>query len=217
MNDFDDFYIMDGVLISYKGNGGDIIIPSEVKEIGDNAFSGSDIMSLRAYNNLSRIGEKAFLNCLSLSAVCIGSEQEQATASLSEDDGEGVETEICESAFSGCSALKKVKLSDCVKRIGNRGFYGCYSLENITMPNGIKSIGERAFLGCGFLTSISIPNGITSIDEFVFQGCQRLTDILIPSGVTVIDNGAFGYCRGLESIIIPDRESISDLHPTISY
>ncbi len=47
------------------------------------------------------------------------------------------------------------------------------------------------------------------------------TDVVISSTydgfpVTGIGNGAFSDCRSLTSVVIPDRESISDLHPTIS-
>ena len=36
-----DFVIENGVLKKYTGKGGDVVIPEDVKEIGENAFEGN--------------------------------------------------------------------------------------------------------------------------------------------------------------------------------
>lgn len=49
--------------------------------------------------------------------------------------------------FEGCSALKKVLLSDGLNGIGDRAFFGCSSLDLLIIPDSVSEIGQEAFMG----------------------------------------------------------------------
>ena len=111
-----DFVIKDGVLIEYKGPGGDVTIPSGV----------------------TSIGERAFLECSSLTSVNIPS---------------GV-TSIGDSAFVGCYSLTSITLPDGMTWIGSQAFFCCENLTSITIPASMVFIGGVAFDSCDSLTDV---------------------------------------------------------------
>ena len=118
-------------------------------------------------------------------------------------DGKSV-TKIGESAFSECTSLISITISDSVTSIDDGAFLGCTSLKNIKIPNNITSIGWAVFSGCEGLKNVTIGSNVTSIGEDAFTGCTGLTSIVIPNSVTSIGSFAFDYCTGLTSITIPD-------------
>lgn len=62
-----DFEIKNGVLVKYTGTDTDIVVPPEVKEIGDKAFSGcAHLKTVILPPNLQKIGADAFLHCANL-------------------------------------------------------------------------------------------------------------------------------------------------------
>ncbi len=64
------FYIENGVLSKYDGNGGAVTIPSTVTVIGESAFSyKGNITSVTIPSTVISIGRKAFYNCNSLVSV----------------------------------------------------------------------------------------------------------------------------------------------------
>ena len=66
-------------------------------------------------------------------------------------------------AFSYCSSLKSIVISNSVTSIGEYAFYSCDSLKSIVIPNSVTSIGDDAFYSCDSLTiyceSTSKPSG----------------------------------------------------------
>ena len=78
-----------------------------VREIGKNAFDGSNVKEVIILNNVAKIGEFAFANCKNLARVAMGS---------------GV-TEIAGFAFWFCPSLIDVSLGANVKTIGGCAFW----------------------------------------------------------------------------------------------
>ncbi len=122
-------------------------------------------------NTVTAIADKAFLNCLSLVDLSIGS---------------GV-TNIGYLAFAGCSSLNNITVDSNNKNfcsengvlfnkemttliqypIGNsRTFY--------IIPNGVEKIGAGAFADCSVITSVTIPQTVVIIEELAFSGCRWL-------------------------------------------
>ncbi len=62
----------------------------------------------------------------------------------SEIDGKAVTT-IGYEAFSDCTSLKSVTISESVKSIYRYAFSNCTSLKSVTIPESVKSIGADAF------------------------------------------------------------------------
>ena len=110
---------------------------------------------------------------------------------------------ICDDAFSKCSSLTSIVISNSVVSIGD-GAFKFSSLSNIVIPDSMTSIGSGAFWGCCSLSNIGIPSCVTNIANFLFCGCRSLSDIVIPDSVTSIGIGAFSNCRFLSNIVIPD-------------
>ena len=118
---------------------------------------------------------------------------------------------ICDNAFSGCSSLTSIVISNSVVIIGDSAFRYCNSLSKIVIPNSVTSIGDWAFSDCTSLSNIVIPDSVTNIGDGVFFQCSSLTSVVIPESVTSIGKQAFSNCAFLSNIVIPDSvTSIGD-------
>ena len=150
-------------LPSWSFNGG------ELEELDVNCPFGSDtfaqittLKKVTLRDSITKIPEKAFLNCTGLQTVSIPS---------------GL-TKIGSQAFFGCSSLQDVTLPASLTEIGYQAFRDCDALTSIIFPDSLTKIGESAFSGCTGLTYISYGNGIDDIGGNAFGGC---------TGVKVID------------------------------
>lgn len=96
----------DGILLAYRGNGGDIEIPDTVKRIGPQAFSDNNsILSVVLPDSVIEIGEDAFHNCKNLTTVTGGNHVRI----------------IRDRAFSGCN-LDSAHIGENVEYIGLASF-----------------------------------------------------------------------------------------------
>lgn len=116
---------------------------------------------------------------------------------------EGV-TSIENKAFSNCTSLKSIAISNSVKSIGKWAFSGCSNLTSIIIPDGVLSIGACTFYDCYKLTSVTIPDSVKEIEYCAFEKCSSLKRITIPDSVKEIGWGAFDGCISLISIAIPN-------------
>ena len=123
-------------------------------------------------------------------------------------DSEGVKhkvTSIGNAAFSACTKLTTITISDSVTSIGSAAFRACSNLTTITIPDSVTSIGGYAFNNCPKLTTITIPANVTRIEDDTFWQCTGLTSITMPDSVASIGDSAFRNCSSLTSIIIPNN------------
>ncbi len=103
-------------------------------------------------------------------------------------------------AFCGCSSLKRIKIPNSVKHIGEGVFAYCTSLESVEISDSVKCIGEGAFAYCYSLKSINIPSSVRSIGECAFAKCESLKSIVIPISVQRIGPRAFVDCTSLREL-----------------
>ena len=141
---------------------GDITIPETV-EYNDIIYS------------VTRIGNKTFYNCLSLTSVTLPNSV----------------TSIGEWAFYNCLSLTSVTIPNSVTSIGEWAFADCVSLTSIDLP-GVEEIGYYTFVDCKSLTSVALSNTLTTIEGSAFDNCESLTSITIPSSVTNIESAFYG-------------------------
>ena len=133
-------------------------------------------------------------------------------------------------AFSHCTALESIKLSESITTVGYQVFEYCGKLLDLTIPKGINTfntstyisfltgssikniviedgrtvINNNMFYGAQKVTNIEIPESVTIIGKSAFRECKALTNIKLPKNLTTIDNYAFDYCSSLTSIELPE-------------
>jgi len=168
------FYQCDSIL--------SVIIPANVKTIGNYAFDKSSLESINFGESslLETIGEGAFSYTKITSVVIpatvrkIGDVGFTGTTleSIVFEEGSLLET-IGENAFSMCPWITSVVLPANLRIIGMYGFYTSVRLKSITFGEGslLESIGEQAFTQTQ-LESINIPKNVEiGENAFLRTGC----------------------------------------------
>ena len=149
------------------------------------AYVGTDTLA-RIPDNVRIIGRQAFANSQNVSTVLM-------TAVDS----------IENSAFSSCSNLKYVIISNSVDKIGDYAFGWCSSLKRVTIPTSVFSMGSNVFTGCSNLTircdAASKPASWPDNWVASWNPCQVVwnTPAPIKYTLTVLTNNAeFGTVTG---------------------
>lgn len=155
-------------LIAYVGMGGDVVIPSTVVTINDDAFAFyRGLTSVSIPNTVTSIGMEAFWGCDSLSSINIPSSVNS----------------IGKWAFQECAALTSVTIPNLVTSISEGVFYDCSGLASVTIPNSVTYIDTVAFHGCIGLTEIhSLASVAPTLGENVFEGVSSTIPVYIPCG-----------------------------------
>ena len=209
----------------------DVIIPHDIKSIGDYIFYNySSLRSVTIPNSVTSSGEQAFYGCSSLDTVHISDISAWCKINFTDEtsnpitnahnlylNGELVTdlvipdnvNSIGDYAFCDCSSLISVTVPNSVTSIGDSAFCDCSSLTSVTVPNSVTTIGDYAFCGCSSLTSMTVPNSVTSIGDYAFCDCSSLTSVTVPNSVTTIGYCSFNACRSLTNLTIPN--SVKDI------
>lgn len=119
-------------------------------------------------------------------------------------------------AFSRCSSLKELSLTENLRTIGDNAFEYCSGLTNVDIPRRVSSIGVAAFSNCGKLKEFTVNrnNVYFSAKDGVLFNYSKTTLICypcgmnnssysVPEGVTTIGQFAFENCSELTEIILP--------------
>lgn len=75
-------------------------------------------------------------------------------------------------AFSGCTALKHIKLSNNLMSIQADAFEKCSSLTSMIIPGSVISIGFASFISCDKLRTVYIPSSVIHYGLYAFSGCS---------------------------------------------
>ena len=181
-----DMEVIPSSFLSGKKNIMSLVLPSNTKEISQNAFSNCGrLKEIKLPETLTTIYSNAF----------------SSTGLTSIDIPESVTT-IGNHAFYDCNHLVSVTLPSTITRIEEYTFHNCSSLKSIALPQQITYIGQYAFQGCSSLTSITLPQELTEINYYTFNNCSSLISVEIPSKVNTIHNYAFQQCNNLETVTI---------------
>ena len=183
---------MTAEIVRLMNNSDKVIIPSSIVCEGETY-------------SVTCIGNNAFQNCSNLASITIPPTLRRVKTG----------------AFSGCTSLSKVIVTDIAAWCGiiydgddNNGDFPLgharhlYSDENteiteIVIPEGVTRIEPRAFRDAASVTSLTIPNSVINIESEAFRGMNSLTSIIIPDGVTTIGNNMFDGCFCMTSITLP--------------
>ncbi|MCL2522428.1 MAG: leucine-rich repeat protein [Erysipelotrichales bacterium] len=207
-----------------------VIFGNNLRVIGVNAFSATQIERADLPNNLYEIRDGAFNYSRNLQSVVIPLSLNRigrwafANTGITEIVIPEHIRNITDHMFAGSTNLVKVTLHDQILSIGNHAFHGVTSLEEIHIYGATRTIGEFAFARTTSLlsvtidygveeirrsafaetrfTSIELPDSITAIRDAAFFR-SHLTEIKLPSGITQIHAQTFAENRHLEEVIIP--------------
>ena len=178
---------------------GDVYIPSSVKEIGMEAFSGQTNLK-GVHIAAETVGRNAFKDCNNISTL----EIMQTTKKISESAFENV-----------MNGLTSIKFSEGLKQIGASAFKNCRALGDIVLPASLEELGVEAFSGCmnsHKKIDLSRCTNLKVIPEKAFYGCNSITSISFAEGLEDIESEAFAECRNcnVQNITFPNSlESIA--------
>ena len=184
-------------LIGYKGAGGNITIPSQIKKIDAGVFANKSSVTSVNLNTVETLGTGVFKGCNDLTTVVLGNNLKSIPAET----------------FWECRSLNSVTIPNSVTSIGENAFYQCASMSSITIPASVTDLSKDAFTQCDNLNSINVNNGgpYTSADGCVYNSSGTLlivpvgkTSVSIAAGTKEIATGAFKDCANLGSLTIPN-------------
>ncbi len=171
-------------------NADEIVIPTSVTSIGQEAFATTD-------------ADITFDTGSSIDTITKYSFSKYAGTTFTVPDS--VVT-IENSGFEGCTSLTSVEIPNTVTTIGLDAFKGCTSLVEVTLPLASPySATSPSYLSYFFggrsyytgekipasLKTVNIAEGTTAIPANAFVGCQTLDTINLPSTIENIAPGAF--------------------------
>lgn len=121
---------------------------------------------------------------------------------------------ISAGAFSGCTALEKLSISDTVAQIDLNAFGGCTSLaafevaadnKAFSSDGGVLFSADKKLLRCpvGKAADCTVPSGTVAIAGGAFKDCSKLESLVIPDSVISIGESAFENCAALKRITLP--------------
>ncbi len=152
---------------------------------GEKVFTKSGVTSVVLPHRLKEIPAETFKDCLSLESITVNDLLES----------------IGESAFSGCTELVDVNISDESKlsTIDAYAFKNCSKLKGFTAPK-IESIDKYAFLNCSTMTIVPVSDCLKTLGEGVFSGCIKINELTIPESVCSFGKNIFSGCSRLKSV-----------------
>lgn len=162
-----DFWIENGCLTKYTGPDCHVTVPEEVTQIGERAFSGTDITGVTLPANLCTIGHLAFSECKQLRAVTIPSSV----------------TALGQHVFAGCDALETIRIGAGLEKISVLSFSHCRALTTLRIPKTVRRIDGYAFYGCRNLRHLILEGEETEFDIAAFTDCDALCEVEFPDAV----------------------------------
>lgn len=177
--------------------------------IGDGAFMGSALTSVRLLSNVDSIGVGAFANCNSLADVAmpgcrIGAGAFADCPSLTKVSI-GSNTSLPASTFRNCVSLAQITGSEYILSIGDMAFQGDKALKDFVFGARLNHIGKDAFASTG-LSDAFLEKSVqlTTVGARAFAGSD-ISQIKLPVCVNLIADGAFMNTCNLDSIEIPTQ------------
>lgn len=169
----------------------DIVIPDEINglpvtEISPEAFSSTELQSVKFGKNIRTIGDYAFYNC----------------KALIETEFPDTLENIGNCAFKSCRGLKKISFENKLVSIGRKAFQECKVLEALEFPDSLKKISDNAFEGCMELKEVKFGKSLEYIGDYAFNSCGGIKEVSLGDKVSFVGKKAF-YEDGLRYFEIP--------------
>lgn len=123
-------------------------------------------------------------------------------------------TGVGSGAFTGCTALEKVSISDTVKKLDLNAFSGCTALEAFAVEDGneayasadgvLFNAGKTLLISCpvGKTGAYTVPETVTEIEKSAFAA-SGVESVSMSDAVNAVGEGAFSNCSKLKSAVLP--------------
>ena len=159
---------------------------SALKSIGNNAFAGcSSLTSMTFPASLTGLGNSAF----AMSGL--------TAADLSACRQLGA---IGDWAFTGCAALKEVRLPQSTGSLGEGSFFDCASLSSVSMPSACPALSAYSFKGTSANASDIIKDGTAEIGDYALSGNTATTSVALPESLEYLGDHAMAGMSSLAEI-----------------
>ncbi len=172
-------------------NGGEIYIDDEEVNSGteDNvfpihAFQNTKIRRLVLPKTVSSVSRYAFGSCPELEEIVYNDNI--------------VSIDYAAFTFSG---MKKVFVSDCIKKLENCIFYRMKELEEASIGNGVTIIPYKTFFECSKLKTVTLGSNLQRIGNSAFAGCNSIKSVEFPASLITIEDDAFADINNLKTIV----------------
>lgn len=147
------------------------------------AAHADEVKSVRVEKGVKSVGEFAFFQMKSISAVTLASSVKSVGGY----------------AFYGCSGLALLDLGS-VEVIGTSGFERCASLTSVRLPNTLTTLRSQAFYRCEKLASIVVPSSVREMEDTVFGYCANLRSAVVLANLSTLPRWTFYGCYALENV-----------------
>lgn len=162
-----------------------LTINENVKDIGEVGFKNcKSLKTLKIKGENTKIGLGAFEYVRSLETV-------EITGSV----------EIGRLAFQNCSSLVNLTLGEGVTLAANNigysnAFSGCTALKEVRIPGSIKTLYVETFAGCS-LDLLVLEEGVETVGKDAFDYMKKIKTVVLPSTIKSL---GFSYNNKIETI-----------------
>ena len=186
--------------------------------ISDGAFNGCTVGTIILPENITSIGNEAFLDCKSLTSINIPAKVRSlgqnalsgctAMSTITVDDGNSDFCSIDGVLFNKekttlvqfpAAKVTAYAVPEETNTIGRDAFY-MSKLKTVTLPSTIKRLEFDAFGYSKSLNELAIPEGLITIEDYILDGCSSLKTLRIPSTVTSIGEKICNGCNALTDV-----------------
>ena len=154
-----------------------IVLEDGITTLGDSVFYGcSELINIEIPNSLEMVGSGVFVGCNNLiyniydNAQYLGNKENKYIILMGAINREIVSCEINQNckfidayAFSNCTTLKQINITEGIVKFDRQAFAGCSSLTTVIIPNSVINMEHSIFDRCTVLTiyckATSKPNG----------------------------------------------------------
>jgi hypothetical protein len=197
----------------------DIYIPEGTLSIGEYAFAGISLESIKLPMTLVTIGNSVFENSKLRSIDLPDAVEEIGESAFANTEIQSI-TWSCSLNVIGDNAFKKVRfqsveLPNTVESIGRSAFQGASNLTNVHLSKSLKSIGEKAFWGTA-LSSVALPASL----EYCGYGMENnegggpfaqipsLNEATFAEGTINVAKNVLNNAKSITSIILPEGVAV---------
>ena len=180
-------------------------LPQHIYEVADCAFENCYKMDVSSFpTSLCRIGIRAFANCSNSNLIMsnqlstIGNEAFINNKSLNKIKVSERLRTIPSGCFQGCSSIEELVIPDSISSIGNNAFNGCSNIKKLNIGEGLNEIGASTFEGLDSLRELSI--NAMALGSLRFEGHQRLEKVTLGPKVEIMYHDAFWKCPNLKTV-----------------